>query len=223
MAGKSLKTLADQVWKNHGVTLIPTFDNSVEAGTVLGRLDWNNINVIGHLSNTSAGGALPEVQGPKSCMLADFKRSHELNVGAAVSLLRAPAKIGAKLQRVTDVAVSFDSPVTYTMDLLRLEDVVEQQPGSFWATALGQRLRTDNKTRVVYQVIRGRISFLFRGSGGVGVDLQADKLSDLGNVGLSAGWKWRNEATLESKHEVVLAVDYAWYDWKKRRFREDKR
>jgi hypothetical protein len=57
----------------------------------------------------------------------------------------------------------------------------------------------------------------------VGVDLQADKLSDLGNVGLSAGWKWRNEATLESKHEVVLAVDYAWYDWKKRRFREDKR
>lgn len=223
MAGKSLKTLADQLWKNHGITLIPTFDNTISAGSVLSRLHWNNINLIGQLANSSAKDSLPPVEGPKSCLLADFKRSHELNVSAAVSLLQAPAKIGVKLQTVVDVVANFDSPVTYTMDLLRLEDALEGQPDTFWTTALGQRLSTDKRTRIVYQVIRGKISFMFRGSGGVGVDLQADKIPDLGEVGLSTGWKWRNEATLESKQELVIAVDYAWYNWKRKRFQENER
>jgi len=223
MAGKSLKTLADQLWKNHGVTLIPTFDDSIEAGSVLDRQNWNNIGVVGHLNKSSAKDALPTVEGPKSCMLADFKRSHELNVDAALSLLHAPAKLGAKFQDVTDVVTSFDSPVTYTMDLLQLEDVLETQPDTFWTSAVGQHLSNDNKTRIVFQVIRGKMTFLFRGSGGVGLDVKADKVPNLGDVGLGAEWKWRNEATLESKEEVVLAVDYAWYDVKKRRFRQDKR
>jgi hypothetical protein len=42
-------------------------------------------------------------------------------------------------------------------------------------------------------------------------------------VGLKAGWRWRNEATLESKKELVIAVDYAWYDKRREMFREDKR
>ena len=74
----------------------------------------------------------------------------------------------------------------------------------------------------ISMTIRGRISFLFRDSGGVDINLKANSLSDLADVGLGSGWSWRNEATLESKSELVLAVDYAWYDWKKRRFREDK-
>ncbi len=223
MSGKSLKTLADQLWDNHGFTLIPTFDGSIEVGTVLARSDWNNLNVVGQLRNSVDVEALPTIVGPKACMLADFRRSHEVSLEAAVSLIGAPAKVGGTWQQVTDVSASFDAPVTYTMDLIHLEDVVEALPEKFWNGALGQRLRTDQDTRVVYQVVRGRMSFLFRGSGGVGVDLRASQVIDLANVGLEAAWAWRNEATLESKCEVVLAVDYAWYDAKKQRFREDKR
>lgn len=226
MAGKSLKMLADQLWKNHGVSLVPTFDAGIQPGSVLLRSDWNQIGHIGSIASVIPAAKLPPTVGPSPCMLADFKRSHELNVGAAVELLAAPAGLGAELSKVADASATFDSPVTYTMDLLRLEDVLEAQGKKFWDSALGQKLldrKVGKDTRIVYQTIRGRLSFVFRGSGGVGVDLKSGPLGDLSKVGLKAGWRWRNEATLESKKELTIAVDYAWYDTKRQMFREDKR
>ena len=46
--------------------------------------------------------------------------------------------------------------------------------------ALGQWLK-DGKTRVVYQVIRSRLTFIFRGAGGRGLNLRAV-------LGPSAAW-----------------------------------
>ena len=226
MSGKNLKTLADQLWKNHGVSLIPTFDSSIAPGSVLLRTDWNRIGHIGNISSIIPAAQLPPVVGPSPCMLADFKRSHELNIDAAIELLGAPASVGGQFQRAADAAATFDSPVTYAMDLLRLEDVIESQGKKFWNSALGQKLqerKTSKDTRIVFQTIRGRLSFVFRDSGGVGVDLKSGPLGDLSKVGLKAGWRWRNEATLESKKELVIAVDYAWYDKRREMFREDKR
>ncbi len=57
------------------------------------------------------------------------------------------------------------------MSLLAIEDAIESQPAPFWDRALGQWLK-DGKTRVVYQVIRSRLTFIFRGAGGSGLDLR---------------------------------------------------
>ncbi|HEY9183128.1 MAG TPA: hypothetical protein VIQ99_08010, partial [Gammaproteobacteria bacterium] len=94
MSGKTLRTLADQLWKNHGVSLIPTFDSSIAPGSVLLRTDWNRIGHIGNISSIIDTAKLPPIVGPAPCMLADFKRSHELNIDAAIELLGAPASVG---------------------------------------------------------------------------------------------------------------------------------
>ncbi len=48
MSGKSFKMLADQLWKNHGVSLITTFDSGIVAGSVLERRSWNDISQAGN-------------------------------------------------------------------------------------------------------------------------------------------------------------------------------
>jgi len=222
MPGKSLKTLADELWNSQGITLIPHFDDGIVPGTVLARQNWNNISRIGHVKSAIKQDLLPPVEGPTPCLIPDFRTTHQMNLSGALALLRPDGNVSGALKSVRDAVASFDSPVTYTMDLLELEDVIESQDASFWTKALGQHLR-DSKTRVVFQIIRGRMSFVFRGGKGVGVDLKAGPLGDLASVGLAAGWQWRNEATLESKRELVLAVDYAWYDWGRKRFRQDRR
>ena len=45
MSGKSIKTLADQLWKSHGVSLITMFDSGIE------RRSWNDISRVGHLKD----------------------------------------------------------------------------------------------------------------------------------------------------------------------------
>ncbi len=115
-------------------------------------------------------------------MLADFRRSHEMNIGAALRLLQ-PTDIGAESQfkRASEAVATFDAPVIYSMSLLAIEDAIESQPAPFWDRALGQWLR-DGKTRVVYQVIRSRLTFIFRGAGGRGLNLRA-VLGPLGGLG----------------------------------------
>ncbi len=217
MAGKPLKTLADQLRNNYGITLLPTFDTGVVPGSMLSRQSWNDINPIGHLGKALVEGELPAIDGPKACMLADFRRTHEVSVDAALSVLQPVAGAEAHFQQASDAITSFDSPVTYTMDLNELEDVVEGQPDPFWTKAAAQKLR-DKKTRVVYQTVRGRISFVFRGGGGASINLAAGPLSNLAKFQMDAGWRWRNEATIESKDELVLAVNYAKYNWGKAAF-----
>ena len=132
--------------------------------------------------------------------------------------LLQPSDTGAESQfkRASEALATFDAPVIYSMSLLAIEDATESQPAPFWDRALGQWLR-DGKTRVVYQVIRSRLTFIFRGAGGRGLNLKA-ALGPLGSVGLGGQWRWRNEATIESKRELVVAVEAAKYNNGKKRF-----
>lgn len=215
---KGLKTLANQLKRNHGVLLIPTFDTGIKPGTLLTVNRWNNIDRIGHLTDDRSitAATLGTIEGPSPCLLADFKRTHELQLDAALDLIKPKGTAKAQFKRSREVVASFDSPVTYTASLLQLEDVVEASAG-LWERNVGQRLKL-KKTWVVFQVIRAKLSFLFRGSGGVGVNLKATALGKLSNVGLGGKWSWRNEATLESKQELVVAVEAARYGFKKKRF-----
>jgi hypothetical protein len=215
---KGLKTLANQLKRNHGVLLVPTFDAGVKPGTLLAVNSWNNIDRIGHLTDDRSITAdkLGAIEGPTPCLLADFKRTHELQLDAALDLIKPKGTAKGQFKRAREVVASFDSPVTYSVSLLQLEDAVETSAG-LWQRNVGQRLRL-KKTRVVFQVVRAKLSFLFRGSGGAGMDLKATSLGKLSSVGLGGKWSWRNEATLESKEELVVAVEAARYAFKKKRF-----
>ncbi len=216
MSGKSIKTLADQLWKNHGVSLITTFDSGIVPGSVLERRSWHDISRVGHLKDGVKAGDLPYIEGPVPCMLADFRRSHEMNIDAALRLLQPTVTVEAQFKPATEAVATFDAPVIYSMSLLAIEDAIESQPAPFWDRALGQWLK-DGKTRVVYQVIRSRLTFIFRGAGGSGLDLKA-VLGPLGGLGLGAQWRWRNEGTIESKRELVVAVEAGKYNNGKKRF-----
>lgn len=221
MAAKSIKSLSDQLWTNHGVSFIPTFDNGIEPGSVIERRSWNDINHLGHMRKGLTTGVFPATSGPTACLLADFTSAHQLQVSAAIGFLQSKGSLGGKLGKVKDVIGTFDMPVIYSVDLLELADLIKMQGPPFWQKALGQALG-DRRTRVAYQVIKGRIAFLFRDSGGVGVNLEVGAMGDLSSVGLGAGWRWRNEATLESKSELVLGAQMARYDKNKARFRSER-
>ncbi len=217
MSGKSIKTLADQLWKSHGVSLVTTFDSGIVPGSVLERRSWNDISRVGHLKDGVQVADLPDVEGPVPCMLADFRRSHEMNIDAALRLLQpTDAAAESQFKRATEAVATFAAPVIYSMSLLAIEDAIESQPAPFWDRALGQWLK-DGKTRVVYQVIRSRLTFIFRGVGGSGLDLRA-VLGPLGGLGLGGQWRWRNEGTIESKRELVVAVEAGKYNNGKKRF-----
>ena len=123
MSGKSIKTLADQLWKSHGVSLITTFDSGIVPGWVLERRSWNDISRVGHLKDGVKAADLPDVEGPVPCMLADFRRSHEMKIAAALRLLQ-PTDAGAESQfkRASEAVATFDAPVIYSMSLLAIED-----------------------------------------------------------------------------------------------------
>ena len=142
MSGKSIKTLADQLWKSHGVSLITTFDSGIVPGSVLERRSWNDISRVGHLKDGVKVADLPDVEGPVPCMLADFRRSHEMKIDAALRLLQ-PTDAGAESQfkRASEAVATFDAPVIYSMSLLAIEDAIESQPAPFWDRALGQWLK----------------------------------------------------------------------------------
>jgi hypothetical protein len=216
MAGKSLKTLSEQLEKNHGLVLVTTFDTAIVPGSVLSVKRWSDVTLIGHLKDGIPGDRLPPVEGPMACMLADFRRTHELGVNAALELIRPKPLAAAQFLRASEVVASFDSPVSYRMSLIAIEDALEATHG-LWTKALGQQLAA-KRTRTVFQVIRGKVTFMFRGSGRAGLDLRSSELGDLRGAGLLAGWSWRNEATLESKEEVVIAVEATRYAVGRRRF-----
>jgi hypothetical protein len=198
--------------------LVPTFEGGIRPGTILDVRRWNDIDAVGALTDDRSIRAedLGPVEGPTPCLLADLRSVHELQVGAALELLRPVGAARARFRAAREAVISFDSPVTYKVSLLRLEDAVERDP-TLWERNVGQRLRM-KRARVVFQVVRGKLTFLFRGSGGAGIDLESTALRNLGRVKLGQNWSWRNEATLESKRELVLAVETARYQVKRRRF-----
>lgn len=214
---KSLRTLATQLKKNHGYALVPTFDDGVRPGTVVERRRWNDLNRIGQLTDDDAiaRGDLGEIEGPTPCLLTEFNRRHELTLEAALDLLGPVGSAASEFERSREVVAGFDSPVTYSSSLFTLEDALERDP-RFWERTVGQHLRS-RRHYVVYRVVRARLSFLFRGTGSAGIDMKSTKLRNLKSVELSAGWSWRNEATLESKKEILVAVEMARYRSRKKK------
>jgi hypothetical protein len=169
---KSLSTLARQLRKNHGFLLVPSFDAGIRPGSVLNARRWNDISRIGHLDDGLAAAALPAVEGPAICLLADFNRTHEMSADAAMELIRPPAKVKAKFKRAREAVARFDSPMIYQMSLFDIEDAVRADDG-IWRKAIGRSL-ADRRTRVVYAVVRGKLSFMFRATGEFGIDVRGD-------------------------------------------------
>ena len=206
---KTLGTLARQLRKNHGFLLVTTFDAGIRPGTVLHARSWNDISRIGHLDDVLPESALPAVEGPSVCMLADFNRTHEISVDAALEMIRPDARAKTKFRHAREVVARFDSPVLYQMSLFDIEDAVRAAPAAIWRKAGGRALQ-DKRTRVVYAVVRGKLSFLFRGTREFGIDIRGE-FGATRNAKLAPEWSWRNEATLESKKELTIAVETARY------------
>jgi hypothetical protein len=125
-----------------------------------------------------------------------------------MELIRPPAKVRAKFKRAREAVAKFDSPMIWQMSLFDIEDAVRADDG-IWRKAVGRSL-LDKRTRVVYAVVRGKLSFMFRGTGEFGIDVRGD-IGNLQDAKLAGSWKWRNEATLESKQELTIAVETARY------------
>jgi hypothetical protein len=209
---KSLMMLANQLRKNHGVHLVTTFDSGIEPGVLIERKKWSDIHRVARLTDDSAISAtdLGPLEGPWPCLLADFTRNHEISLNAAMELLQPSASATAAFTKAKQVVACFTAPVIYGRSLVKLEDAIEKDP-KFWERNLAQRLKS-RQTFVVFEVVRSKLAFLFRGSGRAGIDLESTALKDLKRAGLSAGWSWRNEATLESKKEMVVGVEIARYN-----------
>ena len=216
--GSSLKALASQLKKNHGFHLIPTFDNGIVPAAILNRRKWNDIDRISHLRSDSVivETDLGAIEGPTPCLLADFNRHHELAIGGSLDLIQPVASAAVEFKKAKEAVASFGAPVLYTRDLLILETAIESAAPALWNRPIGQALE-DRKTFVVFQVVKAKLSFLFRGSGSAGINLAAGPLKDLKAAGLNLGWSWRNEATLESKKEIVIAANLARYNKSKGR------
>lgn len=211
---KSLKVLAAKL-REQGLRLVPTFDLGIVPGSILEVRRWNDINRVGHITDDPAiqPGDL-DIEGPTPCALLDTVRGSGLEVKAALEMLQPSAAAKAEFLSAKEALVNFDSPVSYTVSRIRLEDTIERAPG-FWDRNTGQHLRP-KKRYLTIQVIRGRVAFLFRGSGSGGVDLRSTALKNLKEAGLSGRWRWRNASTLETKDEVVIAVDLARYNFRKK-------
>ena len=146
---KGLNVLEKQLRKQ-GFMLIRNFDNSISPGTILNRKGANNLNNIGHLKDDKniTEAILGQIEGPKSCMIQDFSRTHEMTVNGGLDLLNAPASVRGKFKGSSSVDVRFEGPVTYARSLIKLEDAVEEASG-FWDRNVGQRILAP-KNFVVY-------------------------------------------------------------------------
>ena len=186
--------------------------------TVLNRRKWNDIDRIGTLQSDSVitEAQLGEIEGPTPCLLADFNRQHELSIGGSLDLIQPAASAKAEFKRAKEAVASFGAPVLYTRDLLVMEAAIESAAPGLWNRPTGQAL-ADSKTFVVFQVVKAKLSFLFRGSGSAGINLAGGPLKDLKAAGLNLGWTWRNQATLESKKEILIAANLARYNKSKGR------
>jgi hypothetical protein len=211
-----VQEFSKRLWQYTGKMLVPTFDNAYKPGAILRVGGSTNVDLVGHLEDGLPAESVPHPGPPEACTLVDFNKSHQIRLDAALTFIGLDASVKPAFQKVTDVLAHFDAPMTYRVSLIKLETLVESQPPAFWQSSLGQYL-VEKNVRVVYEVIRGRFSLLFRQAGGIGVDLTGARGAL--NASLGAKWSWRNEATIEAKKEHVIAVDYARYDKKLGRFR----
>ncbi|MHC4482389.1 MAG: hypothetical protein ACYSW4_02450 [Planctomycetota bacterium] len=212
----SLKMLSKRIFKNHGIRLIPTFDGGIRPGSVLEVKSLTDVNHLGHVKGSMNNKtSFPVEIGPTPALISDFNNQHELNINGAVELLRPSAQARAYFKRAKSAVATFGGVVTYRVDLFKLEEAIEKDK-SLLLGPVGQTLRENRKSRIVYQIFRSTLSFTFVGSGGIGIDLKAE-LGNLKSAKLDAGWKWQNKATLESKKEILVAVEAAKYSFTKKR------
>jgi hypothetical protein len=216
MAGKTLKALYKQL-DGQGFTLLTSFDNSYQPGCMVFEERWDDYDNYGMLSN-SVTGALPAVEGPTTVGLVDINRHHEISLQAAVEWLGNSITLNGSPASVRDVVARFEGPVSYRMNLLQLEDLVNAQPEAFWTSAAGKKLQ-DKKNRVIFQVVMARMSYMFRGAGNVGLVVDGTVPGSPVKVTINAGYQWKNEATIEMKEPMVVGMELAWWDKRRATFR----
>ena len=214
---KGLKVLFKQLRQNHGIRLISTFDDAIVPGSVVELVSWNDVNPLTKLW-TDPGISredLGAVEGPTQVGLVDFSRKHELNLGAALDLIKPKAAAKAGFKHAREAVATFESPVAYGLDVIEVENAIEKDPG-FWNRNLGERLSLRG-VRIVLRVYRARLSFFFKGSGGASMDVQGTAAGNLAKAGIKGSWNWRNSATLESAKEILVGVELYRYNKSKKR------
>jgi hypothetical protein len=207
----SLTTLKKEL-KKVGFQLVPSFDTRITPGSIIHRPKWNDLSKESHINYDKAIKAMSlDVEGPALLGIQNFVKGIDFTVGASAKLLNlTSASAKASFAKVKQVAVSFETPLSNSMNLDQMSDAINSDP-LFWTRATGRRL-LQPKRYVAYQVVTAKIALVFLGKGNIAVGVKARTIGDLKSAGLSSTWKWRNEYSLESKKELVIAVDLAVYD-----------
>jgi hypothetical protein len=213
---KNLRTLSKQL-RNQGYTLLTSFANTYKPGSVVHEERWDRFSMLGMMQSSLTKTGFPAVEGPEAIGIMDFTRNHELTVNAAVDWLGNNITLTGKPASVVDVVARFEGSESYRLDLLNLQDLLNKQEPQFWESALGTHLLTKN-TRVVYEVIYARLSFQFRNSGGLGVAVNLAENKSGVKLNAGASYQWKNEATLEMKKPMVVALELAQWDKKRHMF-----
>ena len=217
----ALRPISRQL-KKSGKVLLPTFDSSVTPGTILRVRKWNDITIIGSLArDPGISAAELEPPPPGDCFIPDVDRRNTLTLKGALELIQPNVKVKGEMNRVKEVRMEFVGLKVFRLDLMFLEELVERDP-KIWNRMVGERLRS-KRHFVAYEVIRGRLSMHFLGSGDAGIDVEsAIPAKNIKALGGGAKYSWTNGAVLETTKDVVIAVDLLRYDFKKGVFREER-
>lgn len=208
---KNLRTLHNQL-RNQGYTLLTALSNAYQPGTMVHERSWKSLPLLGSLKSILPKDSFPAVEGPRAVVLEGFTRTHGLDVKAAFEWMGDDVKANGTLKNVVQVTGRFEAPVARWVDLLALSSMVSEHVGSN-ATLKGFLKRQSH--RLVAQVVEARLSFHFEKDGGIGAAVDGSIPGASVKIGANAGFQWKNEATIESKKPIVVAVQLA--DWHKGR------
>ncbi len=210
--GKSLETLYRELRKV-GLQLVPTFDTGIKNGTIVKVARWSDVTPVGHLTDDKKirKRDLGDEIGPSLLALQDFSREHDLTVDAALDLLKPKASLEPAFKKAKQIVAMFESPTSRRLSLNPMTDAMNEAEG-IWSRTVGRRLKMKNRF-VVFQTVKCKLSLL--GTGNVGLDLKAELPRNLSEIGIAGGWRWRNESTIESTRELLVAVELARYNKRK--------
>ncbi len=209
---KILRVLHKQL-KDQGYTLLTALNAAYEPGCIVHEKSWKSLPLLGRLSSELKD-SFPEIQGPRKVVLEGFTRTHDLEVNAAFEWLGTDIQAKGQLKNVVQVKGQFEGPISRWVDLLSLSTAVAEhiakKPKGTVASFLNR-----GRHRLVAQIIEARLSFHFEKDGGVGANVNGTIPESSIKIAAGAGYKWKNEATIESIEPVVVAVQLA--DWRKGR------
>ena len=214
---KGLKRLVQLVSKEHGLRIIPTFDDGITPGTIVEVKSPTNVNPIGHLTEHGAvTRAMLKTKGPKGLALADLTRSTEIDADAAVVFLKPSSKGKAAFKKAKKVVLTFGTPEKHWITWAQVSKAIHGD-GVLKELPAKTLLRKSGNFYIVSTIIKARITFEFHGTGNALLDLTAEGMKDLASANIDATWKWDNKTYIESKKIRLVAVELLKYRVKKDR------